>query len=887
MMVVMGDFRGKIAEPFSSRDLRMAKRSSKARRSLPVADKLARYRAMRDFGATPEPAGGDAKRVGPELAYAVQKHRARQLHYDLRLEIDGVLKSWAVAKGPSLDPKIKRLAVQTEDHPMEYGNFEGIIPAGQYGGGAVMVWDRGTWVAMGDAAADYRNGQIKFRLAGEKLKGGWTLVQTKRGGGSQWLLIKERDIFAAPEEDGPITETAPDSALSGRSIEAIAEAGAAARTAVSRKRTRIPPGRLVGAQKAGLADVVAAGGATPQLATPARQAPDGTGWLHEIKYDGYRTLAVIAGDGVTLLTRNGHDWTDRYGAIATALTDVPCRQAILDGEICVQDADGRTDFSRLKDALSAKDDEALVYLVFDLLYLDGYDLRATPLIDRKLGLEAVLDPIAESGGPIQYSAHMAGQGGQVFGHAAAMGLEGVISKRADAPYTAGRGRDWLKVKAQKSDGFHIVGYTDSKAAGGLGALLVAQADATAAKGLRFAGRVGTGFDGDSVGSLLRRLKRLARKTPAIAIPAAAIDDQVRFVRPDLVADVSYGSLTKDGNVRHGVYRGLREDADSAVQDGPGDGRAVEPRRPAKQISDQDLAGVWVTNPDRVMFGRGGPRKLDLVMYYARVADWMLPELARRPITLVRCPTGKTADLFYQRHGSSGMPAEAKGVSLREDGGKERADYLYIDDAKGLLALAQFGVIEFHPWGCRVDKPERPDRIVFDLDPDEGLAWREVVDAARHVRSELAALGFTGFVRTTGGKGLHVVIAITRRYSWTTVKDFARGFVSRLAAREPRRYTAVSSLKQRRGRLFIDYLRNGRGATAVGSYSLRARLGDSGVPVATPLSWSELDDLDDPLALDHESVARRLEQLVDDPWHDLESSARGLRRDVLEKLTKST
>ena len=845
-------------------------------RQKPAGDGLATYRAKRDFSKTPEPSGAVAAVAGDDLAFVVQKHRARQLHYDLRLEMDGVLRSWAVAKGPSLDPKVKRLAVATEDHPMEYGSFEGVIPAGQYGGGTVMVWDRGHWVPQGEPAADFAAGQIKFRLAGSKLKGGWTLVRTTRAD-NQWLLIKERDIFAVPEADGVVTETAPDSALSARSIEQIAAAGQAATTAASRKRTRVPPRRLANAVKGALPR-----GMRPQLAATAAKPPAGTGWLHEIKHDGYRTIAELDGGAARLLTRNGHDWTDRYGAVAAALTRLPCKSAVLDGEICVQTPEGRTDFGLLKEALSAGHDGALVYLVFDLLYLDGYDLRATPLIERKVALEALLDPVSEDGLPVQFSEHMAGRGADVYAQAAAMGLEGIIAKRASGGYASGRSRDWLKIKSVQSDGFTIVGYTASAAAGGLGALLMAADDGEAKSGLRYVGRVGTGFDEATVATLLPALRKLARKTPAVAIPREAVDSEVRFVRPKLVADVSYGGWTRDGNLRHAAFRGLRED----VSDG-GSAPAAPPvptevTRPARQVTDRDLANIWVTNPDRVMFGAGGPSKLDLVMYYAQVGDWILAELARRPVTLVRCPTGDVADIFYQRHGGSGIPREVKRVPLREEGGKGRADYLYIDDAKGLLALAQFGVIEFHPWGCRVDKPERPDRVVFDLDPDEGLDWREVVDAATQVRDELADLGFAAYVRTTGGKGLHVVTPVARRHNWAAVKGFSRAFVTRLAAREPTRYTATSGAKNRRGRIFIDYLRNGRGATAAGSYSLRAR---PGAPAATPLTWAELDDVDDPAIFDHATVARRVAALTQDPWYGIDGTATSITRGITEKLTK--
>ena len=831
-------------------------------------DKLHRYRVKRDFERTAEP-GGQVKDSGG-FRYVVQMHAARQLHYDLRLEMDGVLRSWAVAKGPCLDPKIRRLAILVEDHPIDYGDFEGTIPKGQYGGGTVMVWDRGNWIPMGDVDADFAAGQLKFRLAGEKLAGGWMLVRTGRGE-NQWLLIKERDIYARPLAEVDVLEGAPRSVLSGRSIGEITKAGEAQSRAPTRRRTAVQLRRLAGVSRAGMPDKM-----SPQLATLTKAPPGGSDWFHELKYDGYRTMAWYENGTVRLLTRNGHDWTERYQSIAGAVEMLPCKSALIDGEICVQGEDGRTSFGALQDALSAQDDSALVYFVFDLLYLDGYDLTKAPLSERKLALSTLLDRVTTDVFPVQFSEHVVGQGEAFFGEAERLGLEGVIAKRADAPYSSGRSKSWLKIKCIKDGSFAIIGYTRSDAAGGLAALLVAE---HGDRGLVYAGKVGTGFSQSQATMLLDRLAPLRRRDPTIGMPKGSRGRGTIWVEPELLAEVRYGSRTGSGALRHAAFRGLREDADMGA---PGEvADESEAVATSRLVSDHDLAGIWITNPDRVMFGRGGPTKLDLALYYAQVGEWMLPELIDRPVTLVRCPTGKLKDVFYQRHALSGMPDDVGRIALTAEGKKERADFIYVANAKGLFALAQFGAVEFHPWGCRIDKPERPDRLIFDLDPDEDLPWREVTNAAFELREMLAEFSLKSFVRTTGGKGLHLVVPIRRRTSWKVLKEFAHGFVLQAAKREPRRYVTSSSKSLRRGRIYIDYLRNGRGATAVGSYSLRARVG---APVATPLGWHELADVDDGAQFDYKTVPDRLSQLREDPWQGMAEAAVTLTREKIGKLT---
>ena len=793
-------------------------------------------------------------------------HDASRLHYDLRLEFYGVLKSWAVTRGPSLDPKIKRLAVRVEDHPLSYVEFEDVIPKGQYGAGPMIVWDRGSWVPMDDAHKQYENGQIKFRLDGKKLSGGWMLVQLKGRDedGKNWLLIKERDIFAQSESDGIVTDDEPLSVISGLTVDELAATAVPAAPRPKRPAKKIAVAKIKGAQKA-----PAGKAPKPMLATSVDRAPDGDDWLHEIKFDGYRTLCRIDGGEVKLFTRNGHDWTYRYPFIAEAFDDLRCQSAIIDGEVCVLDREGRTSFSALQDALGDGHSERLVFYAFDLIHLDGYDLKNVPLLKRKDTLDDLISPLIHDTSPIQYSDHLTGNGPAFFDQASRMGLEGITSKKATAAYVPGRSKTWLKTKRVLSGDFLVIGYGETTAAGGLRSLLLAE---DGKNGLAYLGKVGTGFTARSAVQLRETLSEIARDTPLFAFETKEKLGDVTWTEPRFLAEVQYRALTGEGRLRAAAFKGLREDQTIAAA-------ATAPPVP-NLVSDADLAAIWVTNPDRVMFGDDGATKLDLVLYYARIGNWMLPELINRPVTLVRCPTGKLADTFYQRHANEGMVENVLQIDIPSNKAEEREDYLYIKDAKGLFALSQFGVIEFHPWGCRVDKPERPDRLILDLDPDEGLEWRDVVDAAHQIRAELLELGLAAFVRTTGGKGLHLVVPVERRTGWAKFKDFAQAFVEALAKREPRRYTASVAKSARRGKIFIDYIRNVRGATAVGSYSLRAR---PGAPAATPLDWNELSSVEDPRDFDYQTVPLRMASLAADPWRGMNDSTQRITNDMAQKL----
>ena len=824
---------------------------------------LGGYRAKRDFARTPEPAAGAAP-AAAGLRFVVHMHDASRLHYDLRLEIDGVLRSWAVTRGPSLDPKVRRLAVHVEDHPLSYVDFEDVIPAGQYGAGPMIVWDRGHWVPMGDVGRQYAAGQIKFRLDGEKLGGGWTLVRLKGRGedGRNWLLIKERDVFARGEAEGAVTEALPRSVVSGLTVGELAQTRAPRAARRGRRRAaKVAPGRLAGARKAALGTAP-----RPMLATAVDEAPGGADWLHEIKLDGYRTICRLEDGAARLFTRNGHDWTHRYPFIADAFSGLACRGALIDGEVCVVDGEGRTSFADLQAALGEGRSEPLLFYAFDLLHLDGHDLAAVPLAERKDALAALLAPLVHDRSAIQISDHVRGNGAAFFDRASRMGLEGIVSKRAGSAYASGRSGDWVKTKCVQAGEFLVIGYEESAAAGGLSALLLAEDEG----GLAYVGKVGTGFTASAAARLRATLAAAARASPLFAFTTREKLGAVTWTEPRYLADIRHRGRTRDGRLRAAAFRGLREDQTVAASAVPEPGL----------VSDADLAAIWVTNPDRVMFGKGGPTKLDLVLYYARVGDRMLPELVDRPLTLVRCPSGRLDDAFYQRHANEGLAAHVRGIDIPSGRDEERDDYLYIGDARGLFSLAQFGAVEFHPWGCRVDRPERPDRLVLDLDPDEGLEWRDVVAAAHHIRAELAEIGLTAFVRTTGGKGLHLVVPVERRSSWADFRRFAQAFVEALARDEPGRYTASMAKSARRGRIFVDHVRNVRGATAVASYSLRAR---RGAPVATPLAWPELAALDDPREFDYRTVPERIAGMAADPWRGLADASRRITGEMSRKV----
>lgn len=807
--------------------------------------KLKTYRQKRDFSKTAEPPGGSIGSAGNR--FVVHKHSATSDHYDLRLEIGGVLKSWAVPRGPSLNPADKRLAVETEDHPLEYIDFEGVIPQGEYGGGPMIVWDTGTWAPMDDIEKSLRTGAFKFRLAGDKLNGGWMLARLKKRPGEEddrnnWLLFKEHDLAADEKLD--ILSARPESVKSGRRIEELIEAPP--------PKPVVPPpmpGKLPKALRAPMPKRI-----LPQLATSVDDPPHEREWLHEIKFDGYRTMAHVADGATRLITRNGLDWTKRYGDLGMAFARLPCREAIIDGEVVALDENGASRFAALQDALSEGAGNRLIFYAFDLLYLDGWDLRAVPLARRKAALTGLLADQVSRNSPLQLSDHVEGDGRALFEQASRLGLEGIVCKRADAPYQEGRSQSWLKAKAPKVEDFVIVGYTISPATDGLGALALGEWEG---EELHYRGKVGSGFDAASLRDLLARLEPLASgAAPLEGAPKGTI-----FVRPVLAARIRYANRTSDGMLRHAVFLGLREAEMS------GSGTAERKRL----ITDADLASIWVTNPTRRLLGKSGPTKLDIAVYYALVGDFMLPHIIGRPVSLFRCPTGKLQDCFFQRHAFTGMPPTVAVINTTNSDDEEKT-YLSVEDAKGYLALAQFGVVEFHAWGALRKKLEKPDRIVFDLDPGEGIGWREVVEAAVHLRGELEALGLVPFVKTSGGRGIHLVVPVVPRLGWKEVHRATSDIATRLAAAEPGTFTAIMGKENRKRRIFIDFHRNARSATAAAPYSLRAR---TGMPASTPLSWQDLETIDAPEDLNYSSLPA-LVASSGDPWADIHAFARELR-----------
>ncbi|ASY59516.1 DNA ligase D [Sinorhizobium sp. CCBAU 05631] len=811
-----------------------------------ATSKLEAYRKKRDFSKTPEPAGRPA---GGGNRFVVHKHHATADHYDLRLEVGGVLKSWAVPKGPSLNPADKRLAVETEDHPIDYIDFEGVIPEGQYGAGPMIVWDTGVWAPMDDVEESLRKGAFKFRLAGEKLNGGWMLTRLKARPGEEddrnWLLFKERDPAADPSID--ILAARPESAKSGRRIEELVE-----KPTPAAKTVKLKPGALPGATKAPMPTRI-----EPQLAIPTAAPPDSAPgrevWLHEIKFDGYRTMAHLSSGEVRLITRGGLDWTRRYGDLPEAFRRLPCPEAVIDGEIVVLDEEGISRFALLQEALSAGAGNRLVFYAFDLLHLDGWNLAAVPLEKRKALLKQVLAAQLSSRSAIQLSDHVIGDGRAFYQQASELGLEGVISKRASAPYQSGRSKTWTKTKALKAEDFVIAGYTMSEAAEGLAALALGEwVDGE----LQYRGKVGTGFDAETLKPLLARLEPLR----AGAAKLEGAPKEIIWVRPVLRARIHYGNRTADNILRHAVFRGLR-DVDLSTP--------VSPRQ-KRLISDADLASISITNPTRRLFGKSGPTKLDLAVYYAMIGDFMLPHILGRPVSLVRCPTGKTADCFFQRHPFTGMPPSVATFQTANSDGETKT-YLSVEDTKSYLALAQFGVVEFHNWGTTRMLLDKPDRMVFDLDPGEGVAWRVVVEAAIHIKAELEAVGLVPFVKTSGGNGLHVVLPVRPKFNWKKFHQAASAIAARLAATAPETFTTTMGKGNRVRRIFIDFHRNARSHTWAAPYSLRAR---TNLPASTPLSWSDLEAIDAPGDLNYSSLPGLL-ATSGDPWADIGDFAREL------------
>jgi len=793
------------------------------------SDPLATYNAKRDFAETPEPRGTRQPSAAGNR-FIVQKHAATRLHWDFRLEADGVLKSWAVTRGPSLDPDDKRLAVRTEDHPMSYAEFEGVIPKGEYGGGTVMLWDKGTWEPVaGKSAKDIAQGHLHFILHGERMKGEWLLVRMKPRPGEKrenWLLRKVKDKYAAGS--GDLVERALSSVLTGRSMAEIGADKQGAHSLAGKKGDAFAAEMAKAARhnaRAGKPSAKSSGKppafAAPQLATLVDAVPAGNGWMHEIKFDGYRALVSVAGPDVRIFTRNALDWTDKFAPLVKAIAALDLPPALIDGEITAPGTDGNPSFSALQAELKrghGAQKSHMDFHAFDLLSLNGKDLRGLSNIERKERLEALL---GHARPPIRVADHVIGAGETLFAGMCRNGMEGIISKRVDAPYRGARTKNWVKVKCTRRQEFVIVGWSKSSArARPFASLYLAQYEGEA---LIYKGKVGTGFDAETLADLAARMRPLARDEPAAEVPRAEARG-ANWIEPRLVAEIAFTEMTADGRVRHGSFLGLRTDKKA---------RAVKPEKPQPVPAPE--TGVAISNRDRVIFPESGQTKGQLADYYDAVAPLMLAHMANRPISLVRCPQGRARKCFFQKHDSGSFGPDVHHVPIREkDGGHE--DYIFVEDAAGILACVQMGTIEFHGWDSRADAVEAPDRMIFDLDPDEGLDFADVRTAAADLRDRLAELGLVSFAMLSGGKGVHVVVPLTPGHSWEAHKDFSKRFAEAMSMAEPQRFVATMAKAKRVGKIFIDYLRNQRGSTAVMPYSARAR---AGAPVAAPVSWDEL------------------------------------------------
>jgi bifunctional non-homologous end joining protein LigD len=854
---------------------------------------LAPYWSKRDFAVTAEPRGEQA-RTGPALSFVVQKHAASRLHYDFRLELQGVLVSWAVPKGPSLDPADKRLAVHVEDHPLSYGGFEGVIPPGQYGAGSVIVWDQGRWEPVGDARKGLAQGKLVFRLHGQKLSGLWELVRlAKKEGEKQeaWLLFKKRDEFARAKDDFDVVKALPDSVIAKPLRRAAAGAVAPGkRKAAAKEQTNGAAWAIPGAAKAALPQKL-----SPQLATLASTAPKAGQWVYESKFDGYRVMARIDGQGrARLITRGGHDWSAKLPRLVAALQGLGVRSAWLDGEIVLHGADGLPDFNALQNAFErSAPHPGIVYFLFDLPFLEGHDLRELPLTRRRELLKALLDggKAARHEELLRFSESFEADAASILSAACKMNLEGVIAKRADSAYTPGRSESWLKLKCQQRQEFVVCGYTDrSDGQPQVGSLLLGVYGKGRGKAseLVSVGRVGTGWTASEARKLRTQLSRLAVATSPF--PAGEVKpgrwtkrqaEATRWVQPRLVAEVAFAGWTPDGQLRHASYVALRSDkpaqqvvrevgvppaagasaaADEAAAPAARARSRVKAQAGASKPTQPTVAGLAITHGDRVIDASTGLTKHDLVGYYASVADWMLPHLRGRPCALVRGPQGIQGTLFFQKHAERMEIPGVKELDPALDPG--HASLLEVGSLQALVGAAQMNVIEFHTWGSMARHIGRPDRMVFDLDPGEGTAWPQVQEAALLVRGFLAELGLQSWLKTSGGKGLHVVVPLAPRREASVVKAFSKAIVEHLAKTIPSRFVAKSGPANRVGKLFIDYLRNGHGATTAAAFSARAR---PGLGVSMPVAWEELDGLKSAAQWNIANARERLSFQQDDPW----------------------
>jgi bifunctional non-homologous end joining protein LigD len=850
---------------------------------------LTEYRRKREFTRTREPEPGKRLPQGKRAIFVVQLHHASRRHYDFRLQIGDALKSWAVPKGPSYDPTVKRMAVEVEDHPVDYADFEGEIPKGHYGGGHVAQFDHGVWATPYDPEEQLAKGHLKFELFGDKLKGGWHLVRSgKAARQPQWLLFKDKDEYAGTlEADDLLADVTPppdeDARRAGRG------------KTVRKRRSEVPVQsatrhrdwaklamKLTGARKAAAPTEFVA----PQLARLGDAPPPGEQWLHEIKWDGYRIVATVAKGKAKLWSRNALDWTNKVPEITGAIEALGLKSAALDGEL-IAGSGTRDDFNLLQATLSGERQGTLSYALFDLLHIDGVDIGGAPLVERKALLEKLL---GDGTRHLTYSSHAIGDGERAFELAGQQDFEGIISKRIDRPYHPGRGDDWRKTKALHSDEYAVVGWTAPKGSrSGFGSLLLATPDKR--HGWAYVGRVGSGFSDTLIKDISKRLGRSGSKEPTVFVPENDTDlRSAKWFEPRFVVEVNFRGIGGQGLLRQPSLKSIRDDkriedlgdSDRGSRKSSKTSKSAGPSKSTRKAAAGKTRGTTaaktartppkLTSPTKVLYPDDGYTKLDVANYYAAVRDQLLREIAGRPLSIIRCPAGTDKPCFFQKHHTPGLEL-VEFVRLKEEAGNN-ANYLVVNDEAALMELVQFNALEFHPWGSHADDPDRADRIVFDLDPGPDVPFAEVRRAAVDVRKRLIELELESFLRTTGGKGLHVVVPLNPGCDWTLVKRFAQSFAEVMSQSEPDRFLSVSTKRLRNKRIFVDYLRNGRGATAVASYSLRAR---PRAPVSMPLAWSELSKLKRGDAFTIADVPARLKRRRKDPWAGIEKVKQNLSK----------
>jgi len=907
-----------------------------------MTEALNEYNRKRDFKLTAEPSGHikhkKNKSSAHALTFVIQKHDARRLHYDFRLELDGTLKSWAIPKGPSLDPSDKRLAVHVEDHPISYSEFEGSIPHGQYGGGDVIVWDRGIWEPIGDASQAYKSGKLKFNLVGEKLTGAWTLVRTHLRASSdkeQWLLIKERDEIARPSSEYDIVSEQPQSVISGALIKPKSSAKASTKTKSAPKAAN-KKSVETSAKKTSLKKMVVNEPAlkktvktlskkspipltfSPELATLVSEPPAGD-WLYEIKYDGYRILTRVKNGEVHMFTRNGHDWTDKLPLQAKAIADLALEDSWLDGEVVVLNDTGLPDFQALQNAFDIGKSHHIIYYVFDAPFLNGADLKNEPIETRRGLLEKIIPSKAKI--PLRFSAAFALDHNNVLASACAMELEGIIGKRAGSPYVNRRSGDWIKLKCRLRQELVIVGYTSPQGArSGFGALLVAVHEAIGKPELRYAGRVGTGFDEKKLQDIFKKLKKLERKDSPLSHKLNGPQMRgVHWVEPKLICEAEFAQWTGEGVLRQAAFISLRTDKPvrdiireqaQSPKDLPPPETNLEKnnvekdkvksssksstesvivsksiktksvsKKSEKNVADKEVVSkIAITHPDRIIDPDSNATKKDLAVFYGEISKYVLPHLDDRPVSILRLPEGIGGEQFFQKHTEHLAIPNIKHLDKSLDPG--HAALMEIDSVQALVGAVQMGTIELHTWGSKTDKIEAPDRITLDLDPDPALPWRSVVEATRLTLALLDELKLDAFVKTTGGKGMHVVIPIKPDADWEYIKEFSKTISTFMARQIPERFVAKMGPKNRVGKIFIDYLRNQRGASTVSAFSVRAR---PGLPVSVPITHDELAKLTASSQWTIANLHERLDGLKTDPWEGYQCR-KGITKVMWNKLS---